>query len=316
MRFTRTAREARETWRNRPKSGILHHVNPSSGVVAARPIEARVAGGIKLAGRAWLAEAPRAVIAIVHGIGEHSGRYAAVASDLVAARFSVVALDLPGHGESPGPRGDLQSWVAVRDPMVNAMFAAPGSFPGQPERLPHVLLGHSMGGLMALDFALAHPRDLAAVVVSAPALVSAMPPWWKLALANCARLTSPSVGFPTGLETDGEGGISRDPEVLRHRDADRLVHDRISPRLYFDFAEARQRVTRDARRLAVPALVLHGEADRMVWPEGSTAFAAAAPRHLVTLITYPGAYHELFNDLGREQVSADVVRWLADVLGR
>jgi acylglycerol lipase len=296
--------------------GHSARVNPSAGAVPARSIEARIAGGIKLAGRAWLADSPRAVIAIIHGIGEHSGRYAAVASDLVGARFSVVALDLPGHGESPGARGDLRSWVAVRDPMVTAMFAAPGSFPGQPEHLPHVVLGHSLGGLMALDFALAHPRDVAAAVVSAPALVSAIPPWWKLALANCARLTAPAVGFPTGLDTRGEGGISRDPEVVRHRDADRLVHDRISPRLYFDFSEARQRVMREARRLAVPTLVLHGEADRMVWPEGSAAFTAAAPKNLVTHIRYPDAYHELFNDLGREQVVADVVRWLTAILAR
>ncbi len=289
-------------------------MNPSSGGVTPQSIEARIGGGIMLTGRAWLSDAPRAVVAMVHGIGEHSGRYAALASDLVRSRFSVVALDLPGHGGSPGPRGDMPSWTAVRDQMVPAMFAAPLAFPGQPERLARVLLGHSMGGLMALDFALAHPRELTAVVASAPALASAMPPWWKLALANCARVTSPSLGFPTGLDTNGEGGISRDPEVLRQRDADRLVHDRISPRLYFDFAEARQRVMRDARRLQVPALILHGDADKMVFPEGSAAFAAAAPKGFATRIDYPGGWHEVFNDLGREQVIADVVRWLEGVL--
>ena len=289
-------------------------MNPSSSSIEARAIEARIEGSVRLAGRAWLCDSPRAVLAVVHGIGEHSGRYAALACEMVRAGFTVVALDLPGHGESPGPRGDMRSWVAVRDQAIAAMFAAPAGLPGQPDRLPRAVLGHSMGGLMALDYAIAHPRDLAAAVASAPALASAMPPWWKLALASAARVTAPSVGFPTGLETDGLGGISRDPEVMRLRDADRLVHDRISPRLYFDFAEARMRVARDARRLQVPTLLLQGEADRLVMPEATRAFAAAAPKQLVTLKTYPGAYHEVFNDLDREQVVRDTIGWLDGVL--
>ena len=285
-------------------------MDPSSGSVEARPIEARIQGNVRLVGRVWPCASPRALVAVLHGIGEHSGRYTALASDLVRMRCTVVALDLPGHGESPGARGDMRSWVEVRDQVVAAMFGAPAGLPGQPEGLPRILLGHSMGGLMALDFALAHPRGLAGVVASAPALQSAMPPWWKLALANVARITTPAAGFPTGLDTNGKGGISRDPEVLRHRDADRLVHDRISPRLYFDLEEARQRVVRDARRLAVPALLLHGEADQMVDPDGTREFAAHAPRGLATLVTYPGTWHEIFNDLDRTNALGDVEKWL------
>ena len=289
-------------------------MNPSASSIPAQPIEAKIEGGIRLMGRAWLNESPRALIAVVHGIGEHSGRYSALASDLVRAGYTVVALDLPGHGESPGPRGDMRSWPAVRDQALAAMFAAPVGLAGQPEGLPRVVLGHSMGGLMALDYVLAHPRGIAAGVASAPGLSSAIPPWWKLALANAARVTAPSLGFPTGLDANGPGGISRDPEVTRLRDADRLVHDRISPRLYFDFAEARMRVQREARRLQLPVLLMQGEADRMVNPEGTRAFAAAAPRELITFKTYPGAFHELFNDLGREQVVADVLSFLSSVL--
>lgn len=291
-------------------------VNPSAGAAAAVPIEARLEGGIRLAGRAWYAPSPRAILAIVHGIGEHSGRYAALASDLVAARVTVVALDLPGHGDSAGARGDMRSWTTVRDQAIAAMFAAPASVPGQPGRAPRVLLGHSMGGLMALDYTLAHPRELAATVVSAPALSSTMPPWWKLALANVARVTAPSMGFPTALDTNGPGGISRDPEVMRHRDADPRTHDRISPRLYFDFEEARQRVRREARRLQVPTLLLHGEADRLVDAAGTREFAAASPRGMARLVTYRDSWHELFNDLDRDTVVRDVIGWLEAVLRR
>jgi alpha-beta hydrolase superfamily lysophospholipase len=170
-----------------------------------------------------------------------------------------------------------------------------------------------MGGVLALDYALARPLSLVAVVASAPALRSAMPPWWKLMLANVALATAPSVGFPTGLE---ESGMSRDPEVVQGRDADTLVHDRISPRLYAALTEARQRVLRDARRLAVSALVMHGEADRVVDPEGSREFCAAAPASRVKLLTYPDAYHEIFNDSVRKEVIRDLLAWLEALRAR
>jgi alpha-beta hydrolase superfamily lysophospholipase len=164
-----------------------------------------------------------------------------------------------------------------------------------------------MGGLMALDFALAHPKGLIGVVASAPALTGALPPWWKLALANVARVTTPAAGFPHGLD---ESGMSRDPEVLRLRTTDPLMHDKISPRLYFAFEEARQRVMREARRLAVPALLLHGAADRVTDPKGTLEFTGAAPHEKARLFTYRDAYHEIFNDLSREQVIKDLVGWL------
>lgn len=274
-------------------------------------IEVHVDRTTVLPGRVWCAEAPRALIAVCHGLGEHSGRYAAFASDLAAARFTVVALDLPGHGEAKGPRGDVPSWAMLRDQVVPAMFTASRGLPGQPADLPHVLFGHSMGGVLALDYALAHPRGLMGAVASAPALRSAMPPWWKLALANVARATAPSTGFPHGLD---ESGMSRDPQVLRLRKEDPLMHDRISPRLYFEMNEARQRVMRDARRLQVPTLIQHGAADRVVDRKGSLEFNAAAPHGMVRLITYHDAYHELFNDPSRDEALRDLKGWLDAVM--
>jgi len=286
-------------------------MNPAVGEAPGSTIEVRVDRAMPWPGMVWMSERPRAVIAIIHGLGEHSGRYAALASDLVAARFSVVALDLPGHGGNTGPRGDMTSWIGTRDAVVPAMFGALKGMPDQPADLPHVLLGHSMGGVMALDYALANPKGLLAVVASAPGLKAAIPPWWKLALANVARVTSPSAGFPHGLP---ESGMSRDSEVLAARRGDALVHDRISPRLYFQFTEAQQRVMRDARTLRVPALILQGAADKVVDPKGSLEFTAAAPHGMARLITYRDAYHEIFNDHGRAQVVKDLVGWLDAVV--
>lgn len=286
-------------------------MNPANGAVPAIGIDVRVDRATVLPGRAWCAERPRAVVGVVHGLGEHSGRYAALASELVRARCTVVALDLPGHGEAPGPRGDMPSWTTVRDQVVPALFTATRGLPDQPAELPRILLGHSMGGVMALDYALAHPRELLAVVVSAPALRSAMPPWWKLALANVARATAPSTGFPNGLDPDG---LSRDPEVVKAYRDDPRVHDRISPRLYFAFNEARQRCMREARTLQVPALVLQGMADRLVEPKGALEFAGACPHGMMRFVTLKDVHHEIFNDHGREAVIRDVAAWLDAVL--
>jgi alpha-beta hydrolase superfamily lysophospholipase len=162
-------------------------MNPSNGALPCISIDVRVDRETVLPGRVWCAERPRALIAIVHGLGEHSGRYAALAAEFVKGRFTCVALDLPGHGETSGPRGDIPSWEKVREQVVPAMFTATRGLPDQPMELPVVLLGHSMGGILALDYALAHPKGLSALVLSAPALRTAMPPWWKLAMANVAR---------------------------------------------------------------------------------------------------------------------------------
>lgn len=282
-------------------------MNPTASQAPSIQIDVRIDKNTALPGRVWCAERPRALVAIVHGLGEHGARYAATADALVDRRFSVVALDLPGHGDAPGPRGDFASWTDVRDRMVPAMFTVTRGLPGQPVDLPVVLLGHSMGGVMALDYALAHPRTLLGCVASAPGLRTPAPPPLKLALGKVAKLVQPSAGFPNGIKDED---ISRDPEVVAARKADPLVHDKVSPRTYFAFLEACERVLRESRRLQVPTLLLQGAGDKVVDPKGTLEFTVAAPHELVRLITYRDAYHEIFNDLCRDQVMKDLVGWL------
>ncbi len=282
-------------------------MNPSESQTPAIQIDVRIDRQIVLPGRAWCVERPRALIAIVHGTGEHGGRYAALADALVARRFTVVSLDLPGHGEAPGPRGDWPSWTDVRDRVIPSMFTVTRGMPGQPLELPVVLLGHSMGGLMALDYALAHPKTLLGVVASGPAIKSPPPPGIKVLLARLAGAVAPTAGFPNGIPDEA---VSRDAQVVALRKADPLVHDRITPRTYFAMLDARKRVMEGGRRLAVPALLQHGAADRVTDPKGSLEFTGVAPHGLVRLITYRDAYHEIFNDPARDQAIKDLVGWL------
>jgi alpha-beta hydrolase superfamily lysophospholipase len=286
-------------------------VNPSLGAVPQIALELRVSSRTTLVGRAWCAERPRALVGLVHGLGEHSGRYAAFAEELVRARFTAVALDLPGHGETPGGRGDIPSWPQLIDAIVPALFTASRGLPGQPMELPHLLLGHSMGGLIALDYALAHPRSLLAVVATGPALKSWPPPRWKLALATAARAVAPGAAFASGID---EPGVSSDPEVLSLRAADPLVHDRISPRTYFAITAAQQRVMANASRLQVPALVVQGAADRVIDPHGALEFTGLAPHALVRLETVKDAYHEVLNEPSRLATIRAILAWLDAVL--
>jgi alpha-beta hydrolase superfamily lysophospholipase len=282
-------------------------MNPATCSLPAISIDVRVDRETVLPGRVWCAARPRALIAIVHGLGEHSGRYGALAAELVKGRFTCVSLDLPGHGETSGPRGDIPSWDKLRDQIVPAMFTATRGLPDQPPQLPIVLMGHSMGGIIALDHALAHPKGLSALVLSAPALRTAMPPWWKLAMANVARVATPAGGFPNGLDPEG---LARDPEVVRLYREDPLVHDRISPRTYFAFMEAAQRCRLNIRNLQVPTLMFTGMADRLVDPKGALEAAGAAPHDMMRFVTWSEVYHESMNDLGREKVIQDVLAWL------
>src|SRR5262245_44664153 len=169
-------------------------VNPSETRVPILQIEVRIDRDTLLPGRAWCAERPRAMVAIVHGLGEHSGRYAALASDLATRRFTVASLDLPGHGEAPGARGD-GNWDTIRDTCIPAMFTITRGVAGQPPDLPIILFGHSFGGMLALDYALAHPKGIFGLVLSSPAFRTPPPPGWKTMLAKAAHVVAPKTAF-------------------------------------------------------------------------------------------------------------------------
>jgi alpha-beta hydrolase superfamily lysophospholipase len=268
--------------------------------------------GLPLHLRQWAPAGPaRGTVLIVHGLGEHIGRYAHVAAHLNAQGWHVAGYDQRGHGASGGARGVLPAADSLLQDLARVLDAVREQHPG---RL--VLLGHSMGGVVASRFVAealatqpaAFSRPVEALVLSSPALDLGMNAVQKLLLAVAYPL-APRAALGNGLNAQY---ISRDPDTVKAYQADPLVHDRIAPGMARFMVDAGLHVRAAAPAWRVPTLLVYGGADRIISPAGSDAFAQAAPQAVVTARRYDALYHEIFNELptDRAAVLAEVARWL------
>ena len=266
------------------------------------------ADGVPLQWREWPRAAARGTVIIVHGLGEHAGRYEAMAARLNAWGWRIAGPDLRGHGASGGARGALPRADAMLSDLSRLIDAVQDRATG-----PLVLLGHSMGGLIASRFVAeglaAQPapwwREVDALVLSSPALDPGMSGAQKLLLALLGRL-APNLAVNNGLKP---AWISRDAAVVRAYVADPLVHDRTTPALARFVVDAGAQVRRVAPAWRVKTLLLYAGSDRCVAPAGSVAFAAAAPPS-VTVREFPMLFHEIFNEPERDEVFAALQSWL------
>ncbi len=249
-------------------------------------------------GRPW-----RGTVLLVHGLGEHAGRYHHVAERLNSWGFAVRAYDHYGHGRSAGPRGGLNHDMRLLDDLADMVESARAH---TPEGLPLVLLGHSMGGLLAARFVAMHLRAVDALVLSSPALDPGLNAVQKLLLATLPRL-APNLRVGNGLDARY---ISHDPAVVAAYQNDPLCHDRISARLARFIADGGPATVARAAHWRVPTLLMWAGADRLVNPAGSRAFAAAAPDSVVQSRCFEGLYHELFNEQDAAPVFDVLQRWL------
>lgn len=251
-------------------------------------------------------------VQLVHGLGEHTGRYEALAQRLNAAGWHVAGHDHRGHGRSSGARGVLPVQPVLLPDLALALDAVRNTPGGVGPR--HVLLGHSLGGLIAARFVaegLMHRprpwyRELHGLVLSSPALDAGLR-WHQKALLAVLRPLMPALALSNGLQADW---LSRDPEVVRRYRADPLVHDRITPRL-LHFIVSEGAVLRPlAARWRTPTLLMWSGADRCVQPAGSARFAAAAPPAVVQAREFPTFFHEIFNEPEHAEVEALLLAWL------
>jgi alpha-beta hydrolase superfamily lysophospholipase len=260
--------------------------------------------GLEIFAQLWQpASKARAVVCLVHGLGEHSGRYAHVAEALGQAGYALLGFDLRGHGRSSGQRGYTPSYKALLDDIGRLIDEAGQRFPQR----PRFLYGHSMGGGQVLNYALRRWPPIAGVISASPWLRTAFkPPAWKVTLGRIMNGLWPSFSMSNGL---GQQYICRDPAVLEANRGDPLLHNRISARLGVTTMDAGEWALAHADEFPLPLLLMHGSADQITSAQASQQFAQQVPSDC-TFKLWEGLYHETHNDPEKEQVLAFVVAWL------
>jgi acylglycerol lipase len=269
----------------------------------------RAADGVPLHYRSWPAPAERAVLLVSHGLGEHGGRYAALARDLVEHGITTHAIDHRGHGHSGGRRGH----VAHFGEFVRDFETFRAAIAKEHPTAPLFLLGHSLGGLIAIHHLQTHPEaGYRGAVLSAPLVgIAVQAPRWKVALSGLLSRLLPWLPFHNEIET---AMLSTAPGYEAEYRADTLLHNTITPRLYTEMVRAIEGAFAGQERIDLPLLVLAPTADRVVLPEAVARFAGACPGE-VEVRRYEGFQHESLNEKDRHQVVADVAGWLNARIG-
>ena len=244
----------------------------------------------------------RGVVLVVHGLGEHAGRYDALARVLNGWGFAVRSYDQYGHGESDGPRGGLPHANRLLDDLADLVESARVRHPGR----PLVVLGHSLGGLVAASFVARTLMAVDALVLSSPAFATRLTPTQKLLMTVVPRI-APNLAVSNGLDPQY---LSHDPRVVRDYVNDPRVHDRITGRLARFIEDEGALVRSRAASWRVPTLLMYAGDDHLVDPAGSDAFAKAAPANCVTARRFDGLYHEIFNEREAQPVYDCLRQWL------
>ena len=267
----------------------------------------RAADGIELATEHHSVPACRGRVVIVHGYAEHRGRYRHVVEALVAARYACHLLDLRGHGDSGGPRGHISRFAEYREDLerfLDEVRALPEA------ASPLLLLGHSLGGLIALDFALHRPEAFDALAVSSPYLAPAFTiPFWKKALLTPVAKIGPTRSVPTALDPVW---LSHDPLVVGAYATDPKVFSTVTLGWFTEVQKAQAEVFEKAPAITTPILLQIGDADPIADPKRTRALFERLGSADKRLLAYPGLLHEIFNELERGRVIGDLLAWLGE----
>lgn len=267
------------------------------------------ADGLTLWRQWWLPDGePVGVVLLLHGLGEHSGRYAHVAEAVVAAGWAVHAVDHRGHGRSEGPRAYVRRYDEFMADIAAFRALVEADVPG----VPRVVLGHSMGGNLAVGHVLDHQDGLAGLALSGPALTpgASLKPIMVKAAKLLARV-APKLR-PDGLDAEA---ISRDPAVVARYRNDRFVYTgKLSAGIAGALLEAMERFPARYPELRLPILLQHGTADALADVNGSHQLEAGAVNATVTAHYYEGLFHEVFNEPEQARVIGDLVSWLGGLV--
>ncbi len=286
--------------------GAKHPKHPQSKRKGPKTFESgwQNAEGIQFYVRGWEPERRlKAVVTLVHGLGEHTGRYAHVGEALAGAGYALVGFDLRGHGRSTGPRGDVPDYERLLDDLADFLTQMRARYP----KRPIFLYGHSLGGNLVLNFVLRRQPKVEGVIATAPVLeVGFKVPAMRVALARALTVILPGHTEASGLET---AALSRDTRVVDAYVHDPLVHDRISVRLFGGMYESGLRLEEHAANFPVPLLLMQGSADRLVSFEATRTFAERAGKK-VTWRAWEGWYHEIHNEPQKAKVFQVMIEWM------
>lgn len=261
---------------------------------------------VKIYYQAWLpAGTVKAVLLVVHGLGEHSGRYKNVVDHFVPLGYAVYIQDHIGHGKSDGVREMVERFSDFTETLTIFLHMVSAWQP----HAPVFLLGHSLGGLIASYYLLDHQQDFKGAVISAPLVkVGESVSQATILMGKILSKLAPKVGI---ISVDSNG-ISKDPAVVQAYVADPLVfHGKTPARLAAEMLSAMMRVTSECGKITLPFIVVQGSEDTLVEPSGAQMLYDQAASTDKTIKIYEGLYHEVFNEPERQQVLADVDAWLA-----
>lgn len=251
----------------------------------------------------YTGEVSNAIIVLVHGLGEHSGRYASWAQKFNQYNYAVCALDLPGHGQSEGKRGDIIRFSDFYKILDHFLTIVRAHFPDK----PIILYGHSMGGNIAANYVLKRKPALKALILSSPWIkLTVKPNAFKYFLGKLMHKIYPQYHDKTNLNPFF---ISRIPEEVKKYESDPLVHSRITPALFFPLYFKGMQLIEKAPDIYLPTLIFHGTDDKLTSPLASEKFAHGNSK--IDCKLYEGGYHELHNDICREELFEDILDWLS-----
>lgn len=255
-------------------------------------------------GQYWQTTSTKAVVILVHGMGEHSSRYANfVVPEFLKNDISVITYDQFGHGKTEGKKGHNPGFDFVLDCIeiikskINTVFGS----------VPIFLYGHSMGGNVVINYVLKRKNNFKGVIVTSPFLKLAFqPPSWKLFIGKLMQKIVPSITMGNELDITA---ISRDKAEVQKYMNDPLIHDRISPNYSLTFIKTGQWAINNASKLSSPMILLHGKGDRLTSYIGSQEFVTNS-NGKAELKLFEGGYHELHNDLCKEELMVTIINWI------